>query len=87
MLNTEQARALIQSDPWLIQLSTKTEKRNRIDHFMHTPYRTANTSLYVEELTGNPADVIVGHPWLLHATTHNCGKYPRMMCVHKIHLK
>lgn len=80
-------QALYKSNPWLQVLTSKDKSIDRIAYFMQSTYEVNGTSLYIEELTGNAGDVIVGHPWLLHATTNNCGTGPRMMCVHRIHKK
>jgi hypothetical protein len=33
----------------------------------------------VAELTGQPGDVVLTHPWVLHSWSYNTGSYPRMM--------
>lgn len=38
----------------------------------------------VEELTGDPGDVVLTHPWMLHAGASNIGVTPRMMLRHRI---
>ncbi len=44
-------------------------------------------SLQVVELTGEPGDVFVTHPWLLHAPSANCGELPRMVLTERIRRK
>ena len=80
-------QAIYQIDPWLQRLTNKEKRPDRIRYFMNTSYSTEGIPLFIEELTGKAGDVIIGHPWLLHATSSNCGQQPRMMCVHRIHIK
>ena len=40
----------------------------------------------VVELTGEAGDVVIGHPWLLHAGAPNCGAAPRLMRVQRVRL-
>jgi ectoine hydroxylase-related dioxygenase (phytanoyl-CoA dioxygenase family) len=35
--------------------------------------------LRVMEMTGDPGDVIIWHPWLFHCATSNCTSRPRLM--------
>ncbi len=33
----------------------------------------------IAELTGQPGDVVLTHPWVLHSWSYNTASYPRMM--------
>ena len=38
----------------------------------------------ISELTGDPGDIVIGHPWLLHSAAANCGTQPRFMFLQRI---
>jgi hypothetical protein len=40
---------------------------------------TGGIAVQVTELTGQPGDVVLTHPWVLHSGSPNAGAYPRMM--------
>jgi hypothetical protein len=40
----------------------------------------------VVELAAGAGDVVIGHPWLLHAGAPNCGAAPRIMRVQRVRL-
>ncbi len=44
----------------------------------------ASRDLEVVELSGEPGDVVIGHPWLLHSPSPNRGDRPRFMRVQRI---
>lgn len=71
-----------QSHPWLRALTSDPapgEEAARIERFMATDTDVDGTPLRVVELTGEPGDVVVCHPWLVHASSANVGSRPRMM--------
>ncbi len=76
--------ALMASDPWLKALASLREDEDRVRRFMETEHSIADVPVRVAELTGEPGDVIIGHPWLLHAGSSNCGDGPRFMRVQRI---
>ena len=80
-------KAFMESDPWLNDLGSETDRSDRIQQFMKSPHEIGNISLQVEELTGQAGDVVLGHPWLLHAAAPNCGNYPRFMRVQRVRRK
>jgi hypothetical protein len=80
-------KALINSDPWLIDLVTRDDKRDRVKHFMETESVVSGVAVKVAEMTGEPGDIIIGHPWLLHTPAPNCGDWPRMMRVQRVRCK
>ncbi len=79
-------KALFQSHPWLEALTTQNEAQDRIERFMNTESEVFGVSASVNELTGKAGDVIVCHPWILHAVAPNCGTRPRMMSVQRVRL-
>ncbi len=82
-------RALMASDPWLAALVSKDDESDRIERFMQTDHHIDDVPVPVRvvELTGEPGDVILGHPWLLHAGSPNCGDRPRLMRVQRLRLQ
>ena len=76
-------KALIQSDPWFIELSNH-DTPDRIDRFMKNTSTVSGIEVKVGEMTGEAGDVIVAHPWLLHTPALNCATRPRMMRVQRI---
>jgi hypothetical protein len=77
-------RALMQSDPWLRELASESGPADRSARFMQNEARIDDNPVRVVELTGEPGDVILGHPWLLHSASPNCGDRPRFMSVQRI---
>lgn len=76
---------LLQSDPWLRDLSRQNAgPEARLMRFMQNETEVRGTPVRVVELCGEAGDVIVAHPWLLHAPAANCGQHPRMMCVARV---
>jgi hypothetical protein len=59
--------------PWLRELLSYREGEDRPARFPQ-----------VVELTGEPGDVWVMHPWLLHAPAPNCGARPRIVLTERI---
>jgi hypothetical protein len=79
-------RALLGSDPWLAALSSPGEDQERIARFMEGDHEVDGIPLRVVELSGRAGDVVLGHPWALHATAPNCGERPRRMRVQRVHV-
>ena len=79
-------KAFLCSDPWLKMLSSDADDSDRVKRFMDTEHVINDIPVRVAELTGEAGDVIIGHPWLLHTASPNCGSRPRFMCVQRIHL-
>jgi hypothetical protein len=47
--------------------------------FMDRDHDVGGITMRVTELTGQPGDVVLTHPWVLHCHAPNTGGYPRMM--------
>jgi hypothetical protein len=77
-------QALMQSDPWLADLASDAPQPDRIERFMERGHEIGGVPVRVVELTGRAGDVVIGHPWLLHAGAPNCGDGPRIMRVQRI---
>ena len=76
--------ALFASDPWLKALVSKDDPTGRVERFMTAGHAIEDIPVQVAELTGEPGDVILGHPWLLHCGAPNRGDQPRFMRVQRI---
>lgn len=77
-------KALMRSDPWLEALASQTDDSDRVQRFMHTGSTIGEIPVRVVELTGEPGDLVIGHPWLLHSGAPNSGDQPRFMRVARI---
>ncbi len=77
-------KVLLQSDPWLKALSSEEDDSDRVERFMRKKSTVGDVPVRVVELTGEPGDVVLAHPWMLHAGSPNCGNRPRFMRVQRI---
>jgi hypothetical protein len=77
-------RALLDSDPWLRSLACDWTGDDWAAALPASEHAVADVPLRVVELTGEPGDVVVGHPWLLHSSSPNRGDRPRFMRVQRI---
>jgi ectoine hydroxylase-related dioxygenase (phytanoyl-CoA dioxygenase family) len=80
-LNSGAARKLlIEREPWYAALeSRKTGDEGRIERFMQTEGVVDGVPVRVSEMLGQPGDVILMDPHMLHAATPNVRDTPRMM--------
>jgi ectoine hydroxylase-related dioxygenase (phytanoyl-CoA dioxygenase family) len=76
--------ALAAMDGWLRDLWSGGDPTDREQRFMREGATVGGVPLRVEPLTGNPGDIILMHPWVLHAPSSNSGTSPRMMVGHSI---
>lgn len=77
-------QALLASDPYLRALCCDWTERDWVAELPMTKHSVSGTLLRVIELTGQPGDVVVCHPWLLHSSSSNRGSKPRFMSVQRI---
>lgn len=82
--STEVRHALAQRYEWLRTLWSGGGGSDRIRRFMVEGAVIDGVSLRVIELTGNPGDIVLLHPWALHAPAPNCGATPRIMVSHSV---
>lgn len=76
---------VVAGHPWLRALTASEEEApatpaQRIAQFMETTVDDDGIPLRVVDTTANPGDVILCHPFLFHATSHNRRRIPRFMC-------
>ena len=76
--------ALMNSDPWLKDLNSGRNDGTRIARFMEEESKIGEARVRVVEFVGEPGDVEIGHPWLLHSPALNCGPEPRFMLLQRI---
>jgi hypothetical protein len=70
--------------PWLRELSSLRAGEDREARFMAEPTLYDGVPLQVVELCGEPGDVILMHPWTLHAPAQNCGDRPRLVISERV---
>ena len=79
-LPSAQARLRLEArSPWFAALSSRHDKGERIRRFMEVGSELDGVQVRVGEMLGEPGDVIVMHPLMLHAPTPNVLATPRMM--------
>jgi hypothetical protein len=81
----EVRRALRAEVPWFRELCSLRPGEDRIARFLERPAAVDGGSLQVVELTGEPGDVHLMHPWMIHALSANCGSRPRMALTARVH--
>ncbi len=77
-------KAYMQSDPWLEALG-KARGADWLERRLGSEATIDGIRVRVDELTGAAGDVIIGHPWLLHAPAPNRATRPRFMRVQRVH--
>jgi hypothetical protein len=79
-LPSPQARQRLDArSPWFAALSSRHDKGERIQRFMEAGSELDGVQVRVGEMLGQPGDVILMHPLVLHAPTPNVLATPRMM--------
>jgi hypothetical protein len=79
-LPSAQARkALAARSPWFAALTSPPSGEDRVRRFMQEGSEMDGVAVRVGEMLGEPGDLIVMHPLMLHAPTPNVLATPRMM--------
>jgi hypothetical protein len=79
-LPSAQARQRLEArSPWFAALTSRHDKGERVRRFMETGSELDGVEVRVGEMLGEPGDVILMHPLILHAPTPNVLTTPRMM--------
>jgi hypothetical protein len=71
--------ALIGAHPWMKELCTFDENVDRVRRFVKEGALINDVDVRVVEMTGEPGDVFLTHPLILHAASTNCTKDPRLV--------
>lgn len=77
--SAEARRRLIAHAPWFGELSSTRPGEDRIQRFMRDGAEVGGVEVRVCEMLGEPGDVILMHPLMLHAPMPNVLSTPRMM--------
>ena len=78
MRSADVRRALIQRFSWIKELCSFDPAIDRVSRFMKSTIALEDLDLRVVELTGEPGDVYLVHPLMIHASSPNCLATPRM---------
>lgn len=72
-------KGLIQRYTWMRDLCSFDASVDRVQHFMNVATTLEDVEVRVVELTGEPGDVYLVHPLMMHASSTNCLTVPRMV--------
>jgi hypothetical protein len=70
---------LKRTHPWFRELWTTDRPMDRRRAFMDTATQVLGIDVQVVEFFGEPGEIILMHPWMVHAAAPNCGCEPRIM--------
>jgi len=70
---------LTQRYDWIRELCTFDPAIDLVDRFMKTATRLEEVEVRVVEMTGEPGDVYLVHPLMMHAQSPNCLAMPRIV--------
>ncbi|MGH7924731.1 MAG: phytanoyl-CoA dioxygenase family protein [Candidatus Binatus sp.] len=79
MHSADARKALIRTCPWVKELCSKDMSDGRVKRFMERTEAFEGVELRVIEMTGEPGDVLLTNPLLLHAGAKNCAAVPRIV--------
>jgi Phytanoyl-CoA dioxygenase (PhyH) len=71
-------RGLIRNSPWIKGLFSLDGKTDRVRRFINKSTMIDRQEVRVVEMKGEPGDVFLTHPALLHAISTNCSSEPRI---------
>ena len=72
-------KAMIRNSPWAKALFSLDGKTDRVRRFINTSTTIDRQEVRVVEMTGEPGDVFLTHPALLHSISTNCSSEPRIV--------
>lgn len=70
---------LIRAYPWVKALCSRDEKTHRVRRFMREGATIDGVEVRVVEMIGEPGDVVLVHPMMLHAPALNRSSMPRFV--------
>ncbi len=76
---------MFRGDHWLRVLRRPGDDLERTARFMDRDLDIGGITVRVTELTGQPGDMVLTHPWVLHRSAPNTGSYPPMMMTKNLH--
>jgi hypothetical protein len=84
-IRSADARRILETrSSWLRALFSKTDGTDRVSRFMESDGDICGFPVRVVELTGEPGDLILMHPGMLHSGSPNVLDRPRLMLVQSI---
>jgi hypothetical protein len=72
-------KALIRSSAWAKALFSLDGKTDRVRRFINASTTIDKQEVRVVEMTGEPGDVFLTHPALIHSISTNCSSEPRIV--------
>lgn len=72
-------KGLAQRYGWISELCSFDPAADRVDRFMKTAVKLEDVEVRVIEMTGEPGDVYLVHPLMMHAQSPNCLAAPRIV--------
>lgn len=72
-------RRLRTEHPWFTSMMSTTDRHDRVRRFMEEGVAAEGVHVRIAEMTGEPGDVLLMHPSMLHAASPNVTRQPRMM--------
>ncbi len=79
MRSADVRKALIQRYTWMKELCSFDPAIDRVQRFMRTSAVVEDVEVRVVEMAGEPGDVFLMHPVMMHAGSINCAALPRMV--------
>jgi ectoine hydroxylase-related dioxygenase (phytanoyl-CoA dioxygenase family) len=79
MRSADVRNTLTRTCPWIEALCSRDSNNDRVQRFMARSEVFNDVELRVVEMTGEPGDVLMTHPLLLHAPSKNCAASPRIV--------
>jgi hypothetical protein len=76
---------LFASQPVLKELTGKPMRPGRTERLTESENDIDGISVRVVELVGEPGDVVLAHPWLLHTISQNVSDRPRLMRASRVY--
>jgi len=80
-------KGLIRHHRWMRELCSVDAPLNRIERFMNTDTAVEDVQVRVIEMTGEPGDVYLAHPLIMHAASPNCLAQPRLALTSTVYLR
>jgi hypothetical protein len=79
MRSADVRKGLIERYAWIRELWSDDSSGDRVARFMNTATQLDDVDVRVIEMTGEPGDVYLVHPLMVHAGSPNCLATPRMV--------
>jgi hypothetical protein len=79
MHSADARKLLIKGSPWMRELCSFDPTIDRKRRFMDSAAKVDGVEVRAVELTGEPGDVILMHPLIMHAASRNCAATPRLV--------